>query len=165
MSFLFPVSLHSCISLCLSLKVGVDMCWAWALVHFTLNIPHNSFNLSFKYLTVLIVNYMLIKLEKVQFFIAMSNCGFSWWPSGEEGACSCRRCRFNPWVGRIPWRRKWQPNAVFLPGKFHGSRRLAGSVHGVSKSQTWLSNWARMHVTTHTHQNVSLTTAKPSEIS
>ena len=32
---------------------------------------------------------------------------------------------FNPWVRRIPWRRKWQPTSVFLPGEFHGQRSLA----------------------------------------
>ena len=34
--------------------------------------------------------------------------------------------RFNPWVGKIPWRRKWQPTPVFLPGKSHGQKSLAG---------------------------------------
>ena len=33
---------------------------------------------------------------------------------------------FNPWVGRIPWRRKWQSTPVLLPGKFHGERSLRG---------------------------------------
>ena len=33
---------------------------------------------------------------------------------------------FNPWVGNIPWRRKWQPTPVFLPGESHGQRSLAG---------------------------------------
>ena len=33
---------------------------------------------------------------------------------------------FNPWVGKIPWRRKWQPTLVFLPGKSHGQRSLVG---------------------------------------
>ena len=33
---------------------------------------------------------------------------------------------FNPWVGKIPWRRKWQPTAVLLPRKFHGWRSLVG---------------------------------------
>ena len=37
-----------------------------------------------------------------------------------------KRCRFNPWVGKIPWRRAWQPNPVFLPKKFHGQRSLVG---------------------------------------
>jgi len=40
------------------------------------------------------------------------------WRSGKESACQCRRCGFDPWVGKIPWRRKWQPTPVFLPGKF-----------------------------------------------
>ena len=33
---------------------------------------------------------------------------------------------FNPWVEKIPWRKKWQPTPVFLPGKSHGQRSLAG---------------------------------------
>ena len=44
--------------------------------------------------------------------------------------CQCRRskrCRFDPWVGKIPWRRKWQTTPVFLPGKSHGQRSLVGS--------------------------------------
>ena len=36
------------------------------------------------------------------------------------------RSGFDPWVGKIPWRRKWQPTPVFLPGKSHGWRSLAG---------------------------------------
>ena len=35
--------------------------------------------------------------------------GLSWLLSGKESACQCRRCEFNPWVGKIPWKRKWQP--------------------------------------------------------
>ena len=38
----------------------------------------------------------------------------------------CKRCKFDPWVRKIPWRRKWQPTPVFLPGKSHGQRSLAG---------------------------------------
>ena len=34
--------------------------------------------------------------------------------------------KFNPWVGTIPWRRKWQPTPVLLPGKSHGWRSLVG---------------------------------------
>ena len=46
---------------------------------------------------------------------------------GKESTCQHRRCRrvwFNPWVGKISWRRKWQPTLVFLPGKFYGQRSL-----------------------------------------
>ena len=38
----------------------------------------------------------------------------------------CRRHRVNPWVGKIPWRRKWQPIPVFLPGESHGQSSLVG---------------------------------------
>ena len=37
----------------------------------------------------------------------------------------CGKPRFNPWVGQIPWRRKWKPTLVFLPGKSHELRSLA----------------------------------------
>ena len=54
-------------------------------------------------------------------------------PYGADGAnepsCQCRkhqRCGFNPWVGKVLWRRKWQPTLVFLPGKSHGLRSLMG---------------------------------------
>ena len=45
--------------------------------------------------------------------------------SGKESTCQCRRHRFKPWVGKIPWRRKWQATPVFLPGKSRGQRSLA----------------------------------------
>ena len=37
----------------------------------------------------------------------------------------CRRCGFNHWGGKIPWRRKWQHTPVYLPGKSHGQKSLA----------------------------------------
>ena len=49
--------------------------------------------------------------------------------SGKESACQyrrCKRCRFNSWVGKIPWSRKWQPTPVFLLKKFHGQKSLTG---------------------------------------
>ena len=50
-------------------------------------------------------------------------------PGGSDSKRVCLQCRrpgFNPWVGKIPWRRKWQPIPVFLPGKSHGQRSLVG---------------------------------------
>ena len=55
--------------------------------------------------------------------------GFPGGASGKEPACQCRRYkrnRFGPWVGKIPWRRAWQPPPVFLPGESHGQRSLVG---------------------------------------
>ena len=49
--------------------------------------------------------------------------------SGKESTCQRRKHKrggFNPWVGKIPWRRKWQPTPVFLPEESHGQRSLAG---------------------------------------
>ena len=61
--------------------------------------------------------------------INMSNIRLSRWPSGKESACQCSRCRrhrFNPCMGTIPWRRKWQSTPVFLPGESYGQRSLVG---------------------------------------
>ena len=55
--------------------------------------------------------------------------GFPGGARGTEPACQCRRCRrrgFDPWTGKIPWRRAWQPTPVFLPGESHGQRSPAG---------------------------------------
>ena len=55
--------------------------------------------------------------------------GFPGGASGKEPTCQCRRSkrrRLKPWVGKIPWRRAWQPTPVFLPGESQGQRTLAG---------------------------------------
>ena len=44
--------------------------------------------------------------------------------SAVKNYLQCRRCRFDPWVGNIPWRQKWQPTPVFLPGESHAQRRV-----------------------------------------
>ena len=46
------------------------------------------------------------------------------------------RPRFDPSIGKIPWRRKWQLTPVLLSGEFHGQRTLGATIHGVAKSQT-----------------------------
>ena len=52
--------------------------------------------------------------------------GFPRWLSDKESDCQWRRGEFNSWVGKSPWRRKWQLTPVFLTGKSHGQRNLAG---------------------------------------
>ena len=55
--------------------------------------------------------------------------GLPWWLSGWRIFLQCskhKRCWFDPWFRKIPWRRKWQPTPVFLPGKLHGQSSLAG---------------------------------------
>ena len=70
---------------------------------------------------------------------SMINQGLCRWLSGKKWACQYRRPGFDPWVRKIPWRRTWQLIAVFLPGESHGEWSLAGTVHGVAETQTWLS--------------------------
>ena len=69
------------------------------------------------------------------------------WLSGKESTSQWRGhriCEFDPWVGKIPLRRKWQPAPVFLPGKFHGQRSLVGRTPwGCKESDT--TEWLSMH--------------------
>ena len=59
------------------------------------------------------------------------------WCSGKQSVCQCRKRVFDPFVRKIPWRRQWQPTPVFLPGKSHGQRSLAGySPWGQKESDT-----------------------------
>ena len=63
------------------------------------------------------------------------------WLTYKSTRLQCRRHRrrgFDPWVRKIPWRRKWQPTPVFLPGKSHGQRSLVGYSPWGQKS------WARL---------------------
>ena len=60
----------------------------------------------------------------------------------------CGTPRFDPWVEKILWRRKWQPTTVFLLGKSHGQRSLVGySPWGCKESDTT----GQLHTHTHTH--------------
>ena len=54
------------------------------------------------------------------------------------------RPEFDPWVGKIPWKNKWQPTPVFWPGKSHGQGAWWIVVHGISQSWTWLK-WRSTH--------------------
>ena len=62
------------------------------------------------------------------------------WLSDKESTCQCRRHRSHPWVQKIPWRRKLQPTPVFLSGKSHRQRSLAG-----------YSPWGQLSDLAHTH--------------
>ena len=60
---------------------------------------------------------------------------------GKEPACQCRRHKrhgFDPWVGKMPWRRAWQPIPVFLPGESPWTERRGAEVHRVVQSCTGL---------------------------
>ena len=68
--------------------------------------------------------------------------GFPGGTSGKEPACQCRRHKrhgFDPWVGKIPWRRRWQPTLISLPRESPWTEELMGYFHGVTKSLKRLS--------------------------
>ena len=84
-----------------------------------------------------------------------------WWLSVKESASQCRRHGIHPWLRKIPWRREWQLSPVFLRGKSHGQRRLAGynpwghkesdmteqlSTHTYQKGLPWWLRWYRTHL-------------------
>ena len=90
-----------------------------------------------KYIWVFLTFHLLLCCTDILKFV-----GFPRWLSGKEFVSQCRRhwrWMFDPWVGKIPWSRKWQPTPVFLPGKFHEQRSLP-LVHGVA--------WLRTHTKT-----------------
>ena len=60
------------------------------------------------------------------YYLTTMCLGLPWWLSGKESAFHCRRPRFDPCVRKIPWKRKWQPTPVFLPGKSPGQKSLVG---------------------------------------
>jgi len=59
--------------------------------------------------------------------------GLSWWLSSKESASQCRRHGFDPWVRKIPCRRKRQPTPVFLPGKSMDRKAWWVIIHGIAK--------------------------------
>ena len=81
--------------------------------------------------------------------------GFPGSSAGKEPDCQYRRCKrhgFDPWVGKIPWRREWKPTPVCLPGKFMDRETCRATVHGVAQSRTrprtytqTLLLWIRAH--------------------
>ena len=65
----------------------------------------------------------------------------------KESTYQCRRCqrlKYDPWVGKIPWRRVWQPTPVFLPGESMNRGAWQAVIHRVTKNWTQLK-WLSMH--------------------
>ena len=76
--------------------------------------------------------YIALRYFKVHFsffnvfLLYYSYCVFMGSSNSKESACNVGDLGFNPWVRKIPWRRKWQPTPVCLPGESHGQRSVAG---------------------------------------
>ena len=90
--------------------------------------------------TVRILQYCFLKKKKKNNHIAVLIMSFPGGTSGKEPACHCRRHKkhgFDPWVGKIPWRKAWQPTPVFLPRESHAQKSLVGySPQGSTETDT-----------------------------
>ena len=87
-------------------------------------------------------------------YIIYVSVDLPWWLRGYSVCLQCRRLGFDSWVGKIPWRRKWQPTPVFLPGESHGRRSLVGYSPQGRKE---LGTTERLHLLTYLLTYVSVT--------
>ena len=65
-------------------------------------------------------------LKRLSFLLCINIFLFPWWLRWEKICLQYRGPWFDPWVRKIPWRRKWQPTPVLLPGESHGQWSLVG---------------------------------------
>ena len=97
---------------------------------------------------------MLYHLSHQQRPMFVYMCGLPRWHGDKEPACQCKRRKrrgFDPCVRKIPWRRKWKPTLVSLPGKFHGQRSLVGYIQSIGSKRV-------RHDSAHTHTEYVCTT-------
>ena len=89
------------------------------LIKLNIYLPYDPTSVKTKQNRILLTNNIQILNDTI------NKLGF---PGSSEGKTLCLQCRpgFEPQVGKIPWRRAWQPTTVVLPGEFHGQRSLAG---------------------------------------
>ena len=106
------------------------MCWAWRAWIYSSNDGMCCFRkLKFK----------KRKRKQLQTFYGVDreHKGLPRWHSDKESSFQCRRCGFDPWIRKIPWRRKRQPTPVLLPGESQWWRSLVGySPWGRNESNT-----------------------------
>ena len=89
-------------------------------------------------------------------YLQSYHVGFPGNATCKEPACQCRRHErqgFNPWIGKVPWRRTWQPTPVVLPGETHGQRSLAG--YSPWGSQREWHNWSGLARKELSHKELS----------
>jgi len=101
---------------------------------------------------------LLLSVSFLQILYLSLRCwNFSWFHPERDSQvvqckksnCQCKRYSFDSWVGKTPWRRKWQPTPVFLPGKSPGQRNLVG--YGPWSQKRIGHDLATKYTHTHTH--------------
>ena len=80
----------------------------------------------FKYLQKLLLKFWFMRaMVQNALWLMLGMRGLPLWFCGNESSCRWRRHGFDPWVGKILWRKKWQSTPVFLPGESNGQRSLS----------------------------------------
>ena len=117
----------------LTLLSGLDLCIPDTSSLWFAKIPFHWVGCLSTLLMVLFeARFLILMMSKLSILFLIACCFERDFPcgiSGKEPTCQCRRLQrhgFDPWVGKIPQRRAWQPTPVFLPGKSHGQRSLKG---------------------------------------
>ena len=89
----------------------------------------------------------ICRFSPVIYFLHSVYIGLPWWFSSNESTSRTpKRWEFSPWVGKIPWRRAWQPTPVLLPGKAPQTEKPGGiqSMRSQRVGHDW-SDWAHTH--------------------
>ena len=97
--------------------------------------------------------------QQVRNYLTFFKYGLPRWHKGKGSACQCRRhkrYRFNPWVWKILWSRKWHPFQYSCLENFMDRGAWWATVHGITKCWTWLSVHAYVYMHTHTHSCIYL---------
>ena len=81
------------------------------------------------------LNFLLLAMESTLY--TTHRIGLPWQLRWWRICLQCRRPGFNPWVGKVPWRREWPPTQIFLPGEFHGQRSLVGYRACIANRHDW----------------------------
>ena len=79
-------------------------------------------------------------------FVCFCVQGLPWCLSSKESTCQCRRCGFDSWVVKIPWRRKWQPAPVFLPLSWDSPGKNTGVAYHALLQRIFFPQARRTHI-------------------
>ena len=135
-----------CNSICLCISSVQLLSHVWLFATPWIAALQASLSITNSYMNI----WIYIQIHIYTICMCMYMYGIPRWCSGKESACQCRRCMkcgFDPWVWKIPWKRIWYLPPVFLPGKFHEQRSLAGY-------SSWGHNESDMTNTMHAHTHV-----------